>query len=65
MKRVFSVTLKKIGNVSRHNNPIKIYQVVAPTAKIAIDKATEQFKKEEAWAANVVVEYLTHRGPAL
>lgn len=65
MKRVFSITLKKIGNVAINDNPALTYQVVAPTAKLAIDKAVVQFKKEEIWSANVVVEQLTHHGPVI
>ena len=65
MKRSFSVTLKKIGNVTPFSNPEITYQVVAATAKIAIDKATVQFKKDEVWAAATVVERLVHRGPAI
>jgi len=65
MKRVFSMTLTQAGNVSRLNRVHRLYNVVAPNAVVAIEKATQQFKKDEMWAAPVVVEKLEHIGPAI
>ena len=62
MKRVFTVRLKR----GQHVNEIaKSYECVAANAKEAIDKATEKFKKDESWAAAVLVDAVIHRGPAL
>lgn len=65
MKHVFSVSIKKTGNVNSFLNSVSIYQVVAPTAKHAIYKATKQFKLEEQWANGTVITQLIHRGPAV
>lgn len=64
MKRVFSVTLRRSGNVAMLEGSRK-YEVVAPHATDAIDKATARFRKEESWRGGVLVEYLTHRGAAI
>lgn len=65
MKRVFSITVSNVGNVSPLNKSVRQYNVIAPNAMDAIRKATKQFKKEEHWAASVVVEKLEHIGPAI
>lgn len=65
MKRVFSITLSNVGNVSPLNKSSQQYNVIAPNAMDAIRKATKQFKRDQCWAASVVVEKLEHIGPAI
>jgi len=65
MKRVFTVKLKKVGKINPIFNCVETYQVIAPTAKQAIDQATKQFKKDEFWSGPVIIESLIHRGPTV
>lgn len=60
MTRIFSIKLSK----SLYPNDWVRYEVVAPTAVRAIDKATARAKKETRWYGGWVVEELIHRGPA-
>lgn len=64
MKHIFSVTLRKISMHATYYRD-ETYEVVASTAKQAIDKATTQFKKDEGWGGGVLVESLKYRGPAV
>lgn len=65
MKRIFIIRLSNSGNVSPLNKSCRSYNVVSAHAVAAIEKATKQFKKGEAWAGSVVVESLEHLGPAI
>lgn len=65
MKRIFKVSIRKGGNAAPTNNSESHYEVIAANATDAIEKATKQFKKEQGFAAPVLVEQVLHRGPAL
>ncbi len=55
MNRVFYVSLKRVTPQEGEFGE-KGYVVLAPTAKLARDKATLQFKEDNEWKGTVLVE---------